>query len=51
MLDPRDESTWDLCNRADIDPNLVAMMQAEIKAGEKAVTRAMREAGAGLKTA
>ncbi|MCT4334294.1 DUF6441 family protein [Paracoccus sp. YLB-12] len=37
--------------RLDIDPDLVAMMQAEIKAGEKAVTGAMREAGAGLKTA
>ncbi|MGR3418404.1 DUF6441 family protein, partial [Paracoccus sp. (in: a-proteobacteria)] len=37
--------------KLDIDPDLVAMMQAEIKAGEKAVTGAMREAGAGLKTA
>ena len=36
--------------KLDIDPDLVAMMQAEIKAGEKAVTGAMREAGAGLKT-
>lgn len=37
--------------KLDIDPDLVAMMQAEIRAGEKAVTGAMREAGAGLKTA
>ncbi|MDB6183275.1 DUF6441 family protein [Paracoccus fistulariae] len=37
--------------KLDIDPDLVAMMQAEITAGEKAVTGAMREAGAGLKTA
>ncbi len=37
--------------KLDIDPDLVAMMRAEIKAGEKAVTGAMREAGAGLKTA
>ncbi|MCV2448974.1 DUF6441 family protein [Paracoccus sp. DMF] len=37
--------------KLDIDPNLVAMMQAEIDAGEKAVTGAMLEAGAGLKTA
>lgn len=34
-----------------IDPDIVAMMQAEIAAGEKAVTTAMREAGAGLKSA
>ena len=33
------------------DPDLVALMQAEIAAGEKAVTTAMREAGAGLKSA
>ena len=37
--------------KLDIDPDLVAMMQAEITAGEKAVTGAMREAGTGLKTA
>ncbi len=37
--------------KLDIDPDLVAMMQAEIAAGEKAVTAAMREAGTGLKTA
>lgn len=37
--------------KLDIDPDLVGMMQAEIKAGEKAVTAAMREAGTGLKTA
>ena len=37
--------------KLDIDPDLVAMMQAEITAGEKAVTGAMREAGVGLKTA
>ena len=34
-----------------IDPDIVAMMRAEIAAGEKAVTTAMREAGAGLKSA
>ena len=33
-----------------IDPDLVAMMQAEIRAGEKAVSAAMREAGSGLKS-
>lgn len=37
--------------KLDIEPDLVAMMQAEIKTGEKAVTGAMREAGADLKTA
>jgi len=36
--------------KLDIDPDLVAMMAAEIKAGEKAVSAAMREAGAGLKS-
>ena len=35
----------------DITPDLVAAMAAEITAGEKAVTAAMREAGPGLKTA
>ena len=34
-----------------ISPDLAALMQAEIAAGEKAVTTAMREAGAGLKSA
>ena len=33
----------------DIRPDLVAMMAAEIVAGERAVTAAMREAGTGLK--
>jgi hypothetical protein len=37
--------------KLDIDPDIVAMMAAEVKAGEKAVTAAMREAGTGLKTA
>ena len=37
--------------RLDITPDLVAAMAAEVKAGEKAVTAAMREAGTGLKTA
>jgi hypothetical protein len=32
------------------DPDLVALMQAEIAAGEKAVSAAMREAGSGLKS-
>lgn len=35
----------------DIPPDLVAVMAAEIKAGEKAVSAAMREAGSGLKKA
>ena len=33
------------------DPDIVAMMQAEIAAGERAVSTAIREAGTGLKTA
>ena len=37
--------------KLDIDPDLVAMMAAEIAAGERAVTAAMREAGTGLKLA
>jgi hypothetical protein len=37
--------------KLDITPDLVAAMAAEVKAGEKAVTAAMREAGAGLMTA
>ena len=36
--------------RLDIMPDLVAAMAAEVKAGEKAVTAAMREAGTGLKS-
>lgn len=35
----------------DITPDLVAVMGTEIKAGEKAVSAAMREAGSGLKNA
>jgi hypothetical protein len=35
----------------DITLDLVAAMAAEVKAGEEAVTAAMREAGTGLKTA
>ena len=35
----------------DITPDLVAVMAAEIKAGEKAVSAAMRDAGTGLKSA
>ena len=35
----------------DIRPDLVAMMKAEVAAGERAVSAAMREAGAGLKLA
>ncbi len=34
-----------------ISPDIAAMMAAEVRAGEKAVTTAMREAGTGLKTA
>ncbi|SMX45858.1 hypothetical protein MAA8898_03264 [Maliponia aquimaris] len=37
--------------KLDSTPDLVAAMAAEVKAGEKAVTAAMREAGNGLKTA
>ncbi|WP_424931897.1 DUF6441 family protein [Amaricoccus macauensis] len=37
--------------KLDITPDLVAAMAAEVKAGERAVTAAMREAGTGLKTA
>ena len=37
--------------KLEISPDLAALMQAEIAAGEKAVTTAMREAGAGLKSA
>jgi hypothetical protein len=37
--------------KLDITPDLVAMMKAEIAAGEHAVTAAVREAGANLKTA
>ena len=37
--------------KLDIDPDMVAMMQAEVAAGERAVTAAMREAGTGLKAA
>jgi hypothetical protein len=37
--------------KLDIDPDIVAMMAAEVAAGEKAVSAAMREAGTGLKAA
>jgi hypothetical protein len=37
--------------KLDVNPDLVAAMAAEVRAGEKAVTSAMREAGTGLKTA
>ena len=37
--------------KLDIDPDIVAMMAAEVAAGERAVTAAIREAGTGLKTA
>ena len=37
--------------KLDIDPDIVAMMAAEVAAGERAVTAAMREAGTGLKDA
>ena len=37
--------------KLDITPDLAAMMAAEIKAGEKAVSAATREAGTSLKTA
>lgn len=35
----------------DIDPDLAALMQAETLAGDRAESVAVREAGAGLKTA
>ncbi len=35
----------------DIDPDIVAMMAAEVAAGERAVSAAIREAGIGLKAA
>ena len=34
-----------------IDPDIVALMAAEVAAGERAVTAAMRESGTGLKSA
>jgi hypothetical protein len=37
--------------KLDIDPDIVAMMQAEIAAGERAVSAAIREAGTDLKSA
>ncbi|MBR28423.1 MAG: hypothetical protein CML46_16005 [Rhodobacteraceae bacterium] len=37
--------------KLDIDPDIVAMMAAEVAAGQRAVTAATREAGTGLKTA
>ena len=37
--------------KVEFNPDLVALMQAEIAAGEKAVTAAMREAGTSLKSA
>lgn len=37
--------------KLDIDPDIAGMVQAEIAAGERAVTAAIREAGTGLKTA
>jgi hypothetical protein len=37
--------------RIEINPDIAALMQAEIAAGEKAVSAAMREAGSSLKSA
>ncbi|MDZ4134110.1 MAG: DUF6441 family protein, partial [Paracoccaceae bacterium] len=37
--------------KLDIRPDIAALMQAEIAAGEKAVSAAMREAGTSLKSA
>ncbi len=37
--------------KLDIDPDIVALMAAEVAAGERAVTVALRQAGAGLKAA
>ncbi len=35
--------------KLDVNPDLAAMLQAEVLASEKAVTSAMREAGGDLK--
>ena len=48
-LDAGPEASMKL--KLEISPDLAALMQAEIAAGERAVTTAMREAGAGLKSA
>ena len=37
--------------KLDITPDIVALMAAEVAAGERAVTTAIRDAGAGLKSA
>ena len=37
--------------KLDIDPDIVALMAAEVAAGERAVTTALREAGTSLKSA
>ncbi len=37
--------------KLDIDPDIVAMMAADVAAGERAVSAAMREVGTGLKSA
>ena len=37
--------------KLDITPDIVALMAAEVAAGERAVTAAMRQAGTGLKSA
>ncbi len=37
--------------KLDIDPDLLAMMAAEVAAGERAVSAAIREAGTSLKSA
>jgi hypothetical protein len=37
--------------KIEISPDIAALMAAEVRAGEKAVTTAMREAGTGLKSA
>ena len=37
--------------KLEISPDLAVLMQAEIAAGEKAVSAAMREAGTSLKSA
>jgi hypothetical protein len=37
--------------RLNIDPDIVALMREEIDAGERAVSKAIREAGTGLKSA
>ncbi len=52
VLDRRAEArVTPMKRQLDIDPDVVAMMAAEIRAGERAVSAAVREVGGGLKSA